>query len=317
MAAMTIGGTGGPLVPLPATVLIATRGRPQMLRDTVNSVLSARRVPSEIVVVDQSPTPQPELARLGAARGCEVRYVHSATSGLSAARNVGLRHATQEVVVILDDDMLVEGESLELLLAPRRNHASRTVTTGRLLAAPPEGPGLSQPPGALVTRTEPEVFRGRQPRQVVPGPNVALPRHVMLEIGGYDERLGAGTRFPGAEDHDLSLRLLDAGCEVRHVPEAVVLHRSWRARPDVVRLRWGYARGVGAFYAKHASLRDRHTLERAAREARSRMRRAVTSAVSAPANTARELLTLAGLLAGAVEWSLRYRLGRRRGSPTG
>jgi glycosyltransferase involved in cell wall biosynthesis len=311
MAAMPNEGTDDPDGLLPATVLIASRGRPQMLRETIDSILAARRVPSEIVVVDQSATPQPELAELGAERGCELRYVKSATSGLSAARNVGLRHASQEVVVILDDDMLVQEDSLELLLAGRRNHGARTVTTGRLLAAPPEGPGLSQPPGALVTRTEPEVFRGRQPRQVVPGPNVALPREVMVEIGGYDERLGAGTRFPGAEDHDLSMRLLDAGCEVRHVPEAVVLHRSWRARRDVVRLRWGYARGVGGFYAKHASLRDRHTLERAAREARTRIRRAATSALRSPANTARELVTLAGLLAGAVEWSVRYRLGRR------
>src|SRR5215216_2756714 len=226
MTAMTRGAEP----PLPATVLIASRGRPRMLLDTVNSLLAARRVPSEVVVVDQSAAPQPELSELGAERGCTVRYIHSATSGLSRARNLGLRHASQEVVVILDDDMLVQEDSLELLLAGRGNHGTGTVTTGRLLAAPPEGPGLRQPPGALVTRTELEVFRGRQPRQVVPGPNVALPREVMLQIGGYDERLGAGTRFPGAEDHDLSMRLLDAGCEVRHVPEAVVLHRSWRAR---------------------------------------------------------------------------------------
>jgi GT2 family glycosyltransferase len=301
--------------PLGATVLIATRGRPGMLRDTVDSILAARRVPRELVVVDQSAEPNAELAALGTAHGCEVRYVHSATSGLSAARNVGLRHATQEAVVILDDDMLVEEDSLERLLAPREGRDGRTVTTGRLLAAPPERPGLRQPPGALVTRTEPDVFRGRQPRQVVPGPNVALPREVMIEIGGYDERLGAGTRFPGAEDHDLSLRLLDVGCEVRHVPEAVVLHRSWRDRRDVVRLRWGYARGVGGFYAKHASLRDRHVLGRAGREVAGRARRAVRSIVGAPATTARELLTLAGLFVGAVEWTLRYRLRPWRRSP--
>jgi GT2 family glycosyltransferase len=288
-----------------------------MLTDTINSVLSARRVPRQIVVVDQSAEPHPEVAALGDARECEVRYVHSATSGLARARNVGLRQASEDVVVILDDDMLVQDDSLELLLAGRGGRGPRTVTTGRLLAAPPERPGLTQPPGALVTRTEPEVFRGPQPRQVVPGPNVALPRHVLAEIGGYDERLGAGTRFPAAEDHDLSLRLLEAGCEVRHVPEAVVLHRSWRDRRDVVRLRWGYARGVGAFYAKHASLRDRHALERAAREVRSRLGRALASVISSPRVTASELVTLAGLLVGAAEWSLRFRIGRRRKPPSG
>ncbi|HKP21647.1 MAG TPA: glycosyltransferase, partial [Thermoleophilaceae bacterium] len=285
--------TSEPDAPLPATVVIATRGRPGMLLDTVESIVAARRVPHELVVVDQSPEPHPELAGLGTRRGCKVRYVHSPVPGASRARNIGLRHASQDTVVMLDDDILVSEDSLELLLAAREGRDGRIVTTGRLLAAPAEGPGLRQPPGALVTRTEAEVFRGRQPRQVVPGPNVAIPLDVMLEIGGYDERLGPGTRFPSAEDHDLSLRLLDAGCEVRHVPEAVVLHRAWRTRREIVRLRWGYARGVGAFYAKHASLRDRHTLERAGREVSARARRAVRSLFSRPATSARELLTLA------------------------
>jgi GT2 family glycosyltransferase len=310
---MTESSTSSGDGPLAATVLIASRERTQMLIDTVKSVLSARRVPRQIVVVDQSVEPHPEIAALGDARGSEVRYVHSATSGLARARNVGLREASEDTVVILDDDMLVQDDSLELLLAGRGSHGPMTVTTGRLLAAPPERPGLTQPPGALTTRTEPEVFRGPQPRQVVPGPNVAIPRQVLLEIGGYDERLGAGTRFPAGEDHDLSLRLLDAGCEVRHVPEAVVLHRSWRDRRDVVKLRWGYARGVGGFYAKHMSLRDRHVLERALREVRTRLGRAVASVISSPRVTARELVTLAGLVVGAVEWSLRYRLGRGSG----
>lgn len=300
--------------PLAVSVVIASRERPEMLSDTVESVLSARRVPRELVIVDQSRAPHGELAGRGTERGCEIRYVQSATSGLSSARNVGLRHSSQDVVVILDDDMLVQEDSLDRLIAGRPDHDGRIVTTGRLLAAPPERPGLSQPPGALVIREEPEVFRGRQPRQVVPGPNISLPREVMLEIGGYDERLGAGTRFPAGEDHDLSLRLLDAGCEVRHVPEAVVLHRSWRARRDVVRLRWGYARGVGGFYAKHAGLRDRHTLERAAREVRSRAWRGLTSVISSPATSAREAVTLAGLLFGALEWCLRFRFRRAGGS---
>jgi len=313
MAGMEAEGTGGG-GPLRASVLIASRGRPAMLADLVRSVLGARRVPAQIVIVDQSDTPQRELESMAGPGGCTIRYVHAPeAAGLSRARNLALREATEDVVVILDDDMLAQEESLERLLAGRDGHGARTVTTGRLLAAPPERPGLSQPPGALVLRTEPAVYRGRQPMQVVPGPNVAIPRAVMVEIGGYDERLGAGTRFPSAEDHDLSLRLLDAGCEVRHVPEAVVLHRAWRARRDVVRLRWGYARGVGGFYAKHAGIRDRHTLERACREIGRRARRALTSIPGSPRTVVRELLTIAGLVVGALEWTVRYRLGRRGG----
>jgi GT2 family glycosyltransferase len=305
---MTTMETGRSL--LPAAVLIATRERQEMLLDTVRSILAAGHLPREIIVIDQSTVPNAEAAQMGTVRGCQVRYVHLHTPGVSRARNIGVRLASQETVVILDDDILVGEDSLERLLAEMSGGQGPVVATGRLLAAPAPRSGLAQAPAALVTRSEPTVFRGRQPTQVVPGPNIALPRALMLEIGGYDERLGPGTRFPAAEDHDLSLRLLDAGCEVRHVPEAVVLHRAWRSRRDLLRLRWRYARGVGGFYAKHASIRDPYALRRAAREVRIRLRRAATSVMFSPKTTAAELLTLGGLLFGAAEWSLRYRLPR-------
>ncbi len=299
--------------PLAASVVIATRERPQMLIETVRSVLAADRVPREIIVVDQSSEPHAELAAMNRVGDCHVRYVDSASQGLSRGRNEGLRLATQPVVVILDDDMIVQRDALERLLEGRGDGA-RTVSSGRLLMAPPERPGLSQAPGALVTRDVPEVFRGRQPRQVVPGPNIAVPRDVLNEIGGYDERLGAGTRFPAGEDHDLSLRLLEAGCEVRHVPAAVVLHRAWRSRRELAHLRWRYGRGVGGFYAKHASLRDPYVLGRAAREVRDRVRAVLTEGVSAPKAAIGQLLSIGGLFAGALEWMVRYRL-RPRSAP--
>jgi hypothetical protein len=76
-----------------------------------------------------------------------------------------------------------------------------------------------------------------------------------------------------------------------------------------LRLRWGYARGVGGFYAKHASLRDRYALHRARREAGDRVG-AVVGAVAAaePKPALAEMITLAGMLVGAAEWMGRYRL---------
>jgi GT2 family glycosyltransferase len=293
---------------LAATVVISSRERPAMLLDTVRSILAAHRPPAELIVVDQSIAPNDELERLGTVGGCTVHYVHSTTTGLSRGRNLGLDLATHDTVVILDDDMLVRDDSLERLLDERAGRGPRTVTTGRLLAAAPDQPGRTAAPASLVTRAAAETFRGRQPMQVVPGPNIAVPRAVLREIGGYDERLGAGTRFPAAEDHDLSLRLLDAGCEVRHVPDAVVLHRAWRTRQQVVRLRWTYARGVGGFFAKHASLRDRYVLGRAGAELRSRVSRAIKSIVVSPKQAAAELMTIVGILVGAAEWTIRYRV---------
>jgi GT2 family glycosyltransferase len=300
--------------PADVSIVICSRDRPALLMDTIRSVLAGGTVPREVVVVDQSAASNPELAATGTVRGCEVRHVRSPTTGLSVARNIGLRAATGEVAVMIDDDMLVERDWLTHLLAglpPGR----LGVATGRVLPAPDEGTGGTVPPAALVTREEPAVFRGPQPTDVVPGANVAMRRELVLGLGGYDERLGAGTPFGAADDNDMGHRLLLAGVEVHHVPSAVVLHRAHRRQADLIRLRWRYGRGKGAFYAKHAS--DRFILRRAGADVRRRLRRSIAALVRAPRMTAGELLVLAGMASGALAWILRERAPgrwRRRGA---
>ena len=212
--------------------------------DTVRSVLAGPTLPRELLVVDQSAAANPEVASLRRVEGCDVHYLHSATTGLDRARNIGLRAAANDVVVLLDDDMLVEDHWLSSLLSglPEGPHG---VATGRVLAAPASRAGDAVPPAALVTRECQAVYRGPQPLDVVPGANVALPRRLVLDLGGFDERLGAGTRFHAADDNDMGHRILLAGCEVRHVPGAVALHRAWRPRSERLRLRWRYGRGKG------------------------------------------------------------------------
>ena len=297
-----------------ATVLICSRDRPEMVLDTVRSVLEGDTVPAEIVVVDQSSVENPALAELGAVRGCRVCYRASATAGLSRGRNVGLRAASEDVVVLLDDDMFVAADWLGTLLGGLPDHP-RGVATGRVLAAPEEGAGGTVPAAALVQRTEPAVYRGPQSFDVVPGANVALRRDTVLALGGYDERLGAGTRFASADDNDMGHRLLQAGCEVRFAPAAVVYHRAWREPGELVRLRWGYGRGKGAFYAKHAGLRDRRMLRRATIEAARRVKRAARALPASPRGALAELVSLLGMISGGIDWVVRERLpaiGKRR-----
>lgn len=297
----------------PASVVICSRDRPALLLDTVRSVLDGDALPLELVIVDQSSVANAELAALGEVRGCRVLYLHSSSHGLSRARNIGIRAASGEFVVMLDDDMFVEKEWLATLLdgIPDGRHV---VATGRVLAAPAEGAAGTIPSAALVERDEAAVYTGVQHADVVPGANVAMPRELVLSIGGYDERLGAGTRFGAADDNDMGHRLLRAGAEVRHVPEAVVLHRAWREAGELRRLRWRYARGKGAFYAKHIAAGDRHIRGRLGRDVGRRLRRAASELVRSPRRTAAELLSVAGIACGALEWLAREGLARRRGA---
>ena len=46
-------------------------------------------------------------------------------------------------------------------------------------------------------------------------------------MAGFDERLGAGTRVGGMEEHHAFFSLIDRGHRVVYTPAAKVLHPSW------------------------------------------------------------------------------------------
>src|SRR5689334_25312086 len=91
----------------PVTLIICSRNRPQLLGETVESVLSGAEIPAEILIVDQSERPHPTLGCYTPARPCALRYRWSHSRGLSRARNEGLAAARHDLVACLDDDMLV------------------------------------------------------------------------------------------------------------------------------------------------------------------------------------------------------------------
>src|ERR1044071_6757641 len=91
----------------PTSIIIASRNRQDMLYSTVQSILDGAEVPAEIVIVDQSHEPYSPLADMGPQRGCEICYHWNQSAGTSKARNLALRFARYEYLVIIDDDLFV------------------------------------------------------------------------------------------------------------------------------------------------------------------------------------------------------------------
>lgn len=249
-----VNGTGG----LPVTVIIPSYDRPALLFDTVQAILSRTHVPAELIIVDQSRIPDSELGALAAPHGCQVRYVHSPWPGASAARNLGARLSTQDVLVFLDDDLIVEPAWLWAFVSGLRREGPGAVLTGQVLEATEEG---AFAPSCTVS-SDRAVYSGLVPRDILSSGNMAIRRADLVDAGGFDERLGPGTRYPAAEDNDLGFRLLRSGCRIVYVPEAMAWHRAWRAAGDLVRVQWRYGVGQGAFYAKNSSAASRFIAHR-------------------------------------------------------
>lgn len=287
------------------SVVICSRDRQRLLLDTIRSVLAGDNLPSEIVVIDQSRTPVAALASRCGQSGCAVRYIHSETTGLSRARNIAIRAAECEMLAIIDDDMFVGRTWLAALVGALVAEGPGTVVTGQVLP----DPGANTPGGfvpALVTSGERARYRGRLSHDALAGGHMAAYRKTLEAVGGFDERLGAGSTFPAADDNDLGYRLLASGYEILYVPEAVVYHRAWRPKREYLPMRWRYGRGKGGFYAKHLHASRGYMLGRIGRDLGRRAAGIPGRLRRDARGAAGDVVYSMGVISGLVQWSLGF-----------
>jgi GT2 family glycosyltransferase len=290
-------------VELPVSLIICSRNREQMLAATVESVLQAETIPAELIIIDQSDSPNALLVeRFG--RLCNLRYIWSETRGLSQANNRGAELARHELLVFTHDDVLVAPDWLASLIQTLLEHGPETVVTGRVLASSEKGRKGFAP--ALKTEERAAFYQDGAGIGMLKPLNMALYRATFQQIGGFDPKLGPGTPFPGAEDSDLGFRLLKQGYRLRYVPEAVVYHRAWRPEHEYLPLRWGYGIAQGAFYAKHLKRLDRWIVRHIIWDIRRRLWRFPVRLWREPLRAWGDPLFLLGNLIGAIRWLLTH-----------
>ena len=226
---------------VPVTVVIPTIGRHEPLRRCLESLASSDPSPAEVLVVDQShdATLVPLVDELGDGR---TRVVASLGLGVARARNDGLRAATNDVVLVTDDDCTVPASWAATGWRLATTHPG-AIVTGRVLP-------VGDPRAVPSTKDDPlpvDLSSERRGGWLF-GNNMALPRAAVLDLGGFDERFGPEE---AAEDNEFCYRWLRAGRPLRYEPSLVVQHHDWRSPEELERLYVRYARGEGFFYAKH------------------------------------------------------------------
>lgn len=283
------------------TIVICSRNRPQLLLDTVNSVLRGNERPDEMIIVDQSDAPHPILSNATKSAACSVRYLWMQRPGVARARNLAVATAGHSICVLIDDDMFVEENWFGALVRALVKAGPGSVVTGQVRSAP-KGSGKSAP--SLKEDAHPVVYEGRINEDVLYTGNMAIFRSTFQDVGGFDERLGPGTKYPAAEDNDFGFRLLEKGYCIHYVPEAIVYHRSWRSEREFLALKWRYGVGRGAYYAKQSSLRDRYMLARMTRDIASHLMQLVRHLRYERRRSHGDALLIAGILRGALGWWL-------------
>lgn len=221
------------------TVIVCTRNRPEMLRLALASMPQATPPEVDVLVIDSA---SDGPATRDVARELGARYVRAERPGLSIARNLGLASTRRPYVIFTDDDCLVTADWVTRAV---RHFADRRVgaVTGRMLGHTREEPTEPPPAPRRLTRTTEGLDAGH-------GAIMAFRRELVLRLGGFDDLLGAGREFAGADDLDMFCRLLWAGSEIINDKSCVVRHAHTRAGDAYLALYRGYGLGLGALANK-------------------------------------------------------------------
>lgn len=285
-----------------ASLLICSRNRPQLLWETIESILAGDEIPTEMVIIDQSDAPDPHLSTFKPERTCNFRYLWSDQKGVSLSRNKAATVASCQILVFTDDDMLATPDWFGLLARAAEAAGTQAIVTGQVLASDEDGAGFA--PSMRVDDQE-VIYEGRIDRDVLFTGNMAMHRASFHAAGGFDVRLGPGTTYPAAEDNDFAFRWLEAGGRIIYDPRPTLYHRSWRSEQEFLWLHWHYGYGQGAFYGKYLSLRDRFMLKRLIRDVWAYLSRFPFRLWRQRRQAYQNLLFGLGLLVGALQWRLR------------
>jgi O-antigen biosynthesis protein len=248
-----------------ATVVIATRERPERLAATLDSVFALDHPRYEVIVVDNAPrTPAArKLVERRRADGLQLRYVREPRPGLALAHNRGLRDARGEIVAFTDDD--VDVDSRWLLELARAFEWERDVAcvTGLIVPAELETAAqvwLDERVG-LNKGYEPRLFdlgRNRPRDTLFPyaagtfgsGANMAFRTEALRALGGFDPATGAGTRSRGGDDLAAFFGIVASGATIAYQPAAIVRHYHRRDVAGLRRQMFDYGAGLGAYLTK-------------------------------------------------------------------
>jgi GT2 family glycosyltransferase len=197
------------------------------LEACLSAVIAQVPAPDEVLLLDNHS--DDGSREFTAERFPGVRVVDVGSNrGPSPARNLGVRLARHDVVLVLDNDVVLEpGAAAALLRVLDAEPRTALVQARSVCADRPEllhyDAADLHPLGLLLLR---DFFRPRATATPHPTPTGAfvslcfvVRKPVFVDVGGFDEDL-----FIYFEDTDLGWRLRLAGHELRLCPDAIVHH---------------------------------------------------------------------------------------------
>jgi len=247
------------------TVVVCTLGRrAQQLSACLARLVDLSYPSMEILVVDNAPgrgSARTVVDQLPQDLRIPVRYTEEPRLGLSWARNRGTEVADGEILACIDDDEIPDPYWLAEIARGFASEPDVSCVTGSIVPAVIDTQAqdwFEQWGGHVKGRGfERAVFDlatlGQQsPLYPLPpfgeGGNVAFRKSALLDVGGFDVALGAGTISGASEETEMFARLLLRGHRIVYQPSALVRHRNRETRAELEKQLYEYGTGLTAYF---------------------------------------------------------------------
>lgn len=193
------------------SVVIPARNASATLGRAIDSVLAQTLPPHEIIVVDDGSTDETSTVASAFAAVKLIRL--NEARGAAAARNTGIRAAQGEWVAFLDADDEWLAEKLRMQAARIEPGQSMAFCASEEFG--PDGSSLGDTFRGRPVCASADAWKSLLKTNFVATPTVMAPRALLLQLGGFNEKLPLG------EDQDMWIRLALAG-RLTYVPERLV-----------------------------------------------------------------------------------------------
>lgn len=233
------------------SVGIPTRGRPEILRESIGHVLSQTRLPNRVIVAYSEPSDI-----IGIAEAHPGIILLQTEAGLCRQRNtiLDLVQESDDLILFLDDDFFLHREYLFELERIFKLQEDVVVATGTVLADGIKGPGLTpSEANRILTAAEGAVTlkrREQSPAFNAYGCNMALRLSpIRTHNLSFDEALPL---YGWYEDIDISRRLAPYG-RVISISSAYGVHLGTK-RGRISGVRLGYSQIANPLYLMQKGL---------------------------------------------------------------
>ncbi len=234
------------------SIVIPTFRREGVLIETIRRVFALS--PSELIICDQTLRHEPatekalaEWEQLG-----KIRILRIPQPNIAHAMNLGVREASGDVVLFLDDDVIPSPELLAAHTAAYASHPDAWAVVGQVLQPGEEPDGAGQGENFRFYSTEAQWI------EKAIACNFSVRRERFLEVGGFDENF---VQVAYCFETEFAERVIRRGGKVFFEPRASIRHL--RAERGGTRAHGHHlttaspAHSVGAYYhlfLKHGAM---------------------------------------------------------------